>query len=344
MLTPRQELILCKVVERYLESGQPVASKAIAADPGLDCGASTVRNELALLEEQDLLAHPHTSAGRVPTDAGHRYVVDRMLDDDSADRTPATSPPLELSLTRREVEEAMRTTSEALSQVTQLLAVVSAPSLTTATIRHVEVLALQPQVVMLVVITSTGGVSKMLTTFAQPVDPGLVNWAGEYLNERLVGSELGARTLSKRLEDLSMGASERAFLERLAPAFSSLAAEAQDTLYVDGAAHLLADRRLRDIEQVNQLMGLLERRAALLRVLRAALSHSGVYVRIGRENELPSMRSLALVAAGYGIARRKLGAVSVIGPVHMDYGAAIHVVRKAAHELSRFVEHTYAEH
>jgi heat-inducible transcriptional repressor len=344
MLTPRQELILCKVVERYLESGQPVASKTIAADPGLDCAASTVRNELALLEEQDLLAHPHTSAGRVPTDAGHSYVVDRMLEDNSSERSAVAAPSLALSLTRSEVEEAMRATSEALSQVTQLLAVVSAPSLTTATIRHVEVLALQPQVVMLVVITSTGGVSKMLTTFAEPVDPGLVNWAGEYLNERLVGSELGARTLSKRLEDTSMGLSERAFLERLAPAFSSLASEAQDTLYVDGAAHLLSDRRLRDVEQINQLMGLLERRAALLRVVRAALSQSDVYVRIGRENELPSMRSLALVAAGYGIARRKLGAVSVIGPVHMDYGVAIHVVREAAHELSRFVEHTYTEH
>jgi heat-inducible transcriptional repressor len=341
MLTPRQELILCKVVERYLESGQPVSSKAIAADPRLDCGPSTVRNELALLEEQDLLAHPHTSAGRVPTDAGHRYVVDRMLEDE---RLPAPVAALELSLARSEVEQAMRATSEALSQVTRLLAVVSAPSLTTASIRHVEVLALQPQVVMLVVITSTGGVSKMLATLEEPLDPGLVSWAGEYLNERLVGCELGARMLAKRLEDPSMGPSEHAFVGRLAPAFSSLASEAHETLYVDGAAHLLSDRGLHDVEQINQLMGLLERRAALLRVLRVALSQpSEVYVRIGRENELPSMRSLALVAAGYGIARRKLGAVSVIGPVHMDYGVAIATVREAAHELSRFVEHTYAE-
>ena len=79
MLTARQERILCKVVDGYLRTGQPVASKAIAADPELDCGASTVRNELALLEEHGLLAHPHTSAGRVPTDAGQRHVVDRML-------------------------------------------------------------------------------------------------------------------------------------------------------------------------------------------------------------------------------------------------------------------------
>jgi heat-inducible transcriptional repressor len=91
-------------------------------------------------------------------------------------------------------------------------------------------------------------------------------------------------------------------------------------------------------------MNLLERRAALLRVLRAALGESDVYVRIGRENEIPAMRSLALVAAGYGLAGRKLGTVSVIGPVHMDYAGAIATVREAAHELSRFVEDAYAEH
>ena len=95
--------------------------------------------------------------------------------------------------------------------------------------------------------------------------------------------------------------------------------------------------------EVNELMSLLERRVALLRVLRAALSEPGVYVRIGEENEIPAMRSLALVATGYGVAQRKLGAVSVIGPVRMDYAGAIITVREAAQELSRFVEDTYAE-
>ncbi len=341
MLTPRQELILCKVVEDYLQSGQPVASKTIAADPSLDCGSSTVRNELALLEEHDLLAHPHTSAGRVPTDAGHRYVVDRLL---NTGRSLAPVRPLALSLTRREVDDAMRLTSIAISQVTSLLAVVSAPSLNTATIRHIEVLALQPRVVMIVVITSTGGVSKLLTTLDGPVDQGLMGWAGEYLNERLVGLGLGARMLSKRLEDPSLGVSERAFIDRLAPAFGSIASEAEDTLYVDGTAHLLSSRAIGDLTEMNELMSMLERRVALLRVLRAALGESDVYVRIGRENEIPAMRSLALVASSYGLARRKLGAVSVIGPVHMDYASAIATVREAAHELSRFVEDAYAEH
>ena len=221
MLTPRQERILCQVVDDYLRTGQPVASKTIAADPGLDCGPSTVRNELALLEEYGLLAHPHVSAGRVPTDAGQRYVVDRLLTSDSA--SALARPRMELSLIRREVDEAMKATTETLSQMTNLLAVVSAPSLNTATIRHIEVLALQPQVVLVVIITSTGAVSKMLATFDRTVDPGLVAWAGEYLNERLVGLGLGARMLHQRLVDPSLSQRELAFLERFAPAFGGLA-------------------------------------------------------------------------------------------------------------------------
>jgi heat-inducible transcriptional repressor len=340
MLTSRQERILCKVVDDYLQTGQPVASRAIAAAPELDCGPSTVRNELALLEEQGLLAHPHVSAGRVPTDAGHRYVVDRML---SSGKGLALRGRLELSPIRREVEEALRDTTEALSQVTNLLAVVSAPSLQAATIRHIEVLALQPQVVMVVIITSSGGVSKTLATFDGPVDPGVLSWAGAYLNEQLVGLGLGTRILHQRLTEPRLSLRELTFLERLRPAFDDLGSESDDALYVEGAARLLSGGQIEDVAEVNELIGLLERRVALLQVLRAVLGEPGVYVRIGHENELPAMRSFALVASGYGVARRKLGAVSVIGPVRMDYAGAIVTVREAAHQLSRFVEDTYAE-
>jgi heat-inducible transcriptional repressor len=340
MLSPRQERILCQVVEDYLRTGQPVASRSIAAAPELDCGPSTVRNELALLEEYGLLDHPHVSAGRVPTDAGHRYVVDRML---SSGHGLALERRLELSLIRREVEEAMRTTSETLSQMTNLLAVVSAPSPNTATIRHVEVLALQPQVVLVVIITSAGNVSKMFATFERAVDPGLVAWAGEYLNERLVGLELGARMLQQRLVDPSLSPRELEFRDRFALGFGDLATEGEDSLYVEGTARLFEAGQLEDTTHVNDLIDLLERRVALLHVLRAALAESGVYVRIGHENELPAMHSLALVATGYGMASRKLGTVSLIGPVRMDYAGAIATVRDAAYQLSRFVEDAYAE-
>jgi heat-inducible transcriptional repressor len=313
-----------------------VGSKVLSADPELTAGPSTIRNELALLEEHGLLAHPHTSAGRVPTDAGFRYFVDKLL--------PATvGSPFELDLVRRELDEAMRVTTETLSQVTNLLAIVSAPPVDTATIRHVEVLQLQPQVVMTVVITSTGGVTKHMSTFAAPVDPGVVKWAAEYLNERLVGLGLGSRMLHARLLPPDLSKSEETFLGELAPAFTELAATAHDTLYVEGAARLLREHRFQDLSQINELMQMLEERMALLGLLRTALGSRDVLVRIGAENEAPALRSLALVAANYGLPQRALGTVSLIGPVRMDYGQAIGTVREAARQLSRFIVDVYDE-
>lgn len=340
MLSPRQELILRKVVEAHTATGVPVGSKALAADPELDCGPSTIRNELAQLEEHGLLAHPHTSAGRVPTDAGRRYYVDALL---PAERTHPPGRSLELHLVRREVDEAMRVTTETLSQVTDLLAIVSAPPVDTATVRHVEVLLLQPQVLMVVVITSTGGVTKKVFTYEHAVDPGLAQWAGEYLNERLVGIGLGARMLHSRLLDPTLGATERRFLQSIAPAFTELAATAEERLFVDGTARLVTEERRQDLTEIEALMDALERRVGLLGVLRSALGERDVLVRIGAENELPGLQQLAIVAAGYGLPARKLGTVSIIGPVRMDYGSVIRTVREAATQLSRYIEDVYAD-
>ena len=333
MLSPRQSLLLQKVVAGFSQTGQPVGSKTLASDPEVTAGPSTIRNELAVLEECGLLAHPHTSAGRIPTDAGYRYYVDRLL--------PAASPELQLSLVRREVDEAMRLTTETLSQVTNLLAIVSAPPIGTTTIRHIEVLLLQPQVLMVVVITSTGGVSKKVYTFDRPVDSGLADWAGSYLNERLVGMGLGARMLHTKLADPSLSNRERAFVAELAPVFTELAETAEDTLYVDGAHRLVSEYRFQDVSQLNALMEMLERRVSMLGVLEAALDSRGSYVRIGGENPEPALHSLSLVAANYGLPQRNLGTVSVIGPTRMDYARAIRSVRDAAHELSRFIEELY---
>ena len=137
-------------------------------------------------------------------------------------------------------------------------------------------LLLQPQVLMVVVITSTGGVSKRIFTFdAARSTPASPRWAAEYLNERLVGhGPRRAHARTPRLHDPSLSATERAFLEQLAPAFTELAATAEDTLYVDGAARLLAEHRVQDLSQINELMEMLERRVALLGVLRAALDRA----------------------------------------------------------------------
>jgi heat-inducible transcriptional repressor len=339
-ITPRQSFILRKVVEAHVELDHPVGSKWIAEQDDVPWGASTVRAELAQLEDVGLLVHPHTSAGRVPTDRGYRIYVDELL---AEGRLPVPRRPLELSDMRREVDEAMRATTEQLSQVTNLLALVTAPPIETATIRRVEVLLLQPQVAMVVVITSTGGVTKRVISYDEPVDPGLVDWAGSYLNEAVGGLDVGSRMLHAKLVDGGLSQRESAFLATLSPAFTGLEDTAGSNLFMDGAARLLSEHRIQELSQLGALLEVLEHRRALLGVLRESLTEPSVYLRIGTENRAPELRSLSLVAANYGLARRNLGAVSVIGPLRMDYRHAIISVRQAARELSRFVAEVYDE-
>ncbi len=340
MLSERQDTILGLVVEAYLETGRPVGSKAIVESSDLDCGASTVRAELAALEAGGYLNHPHTSAGRVPTDLGYRRYVEALVP-----RLPARGPgqgEIEVSRMRREVDSAMRETTTALSHMTDLLALVVAPPLGTATIHRVEALLLQPDVVMVIAITSAGDVTKRAFTFGTEVDPGLVEWTSSYLNESLVGIEVGSRRIASKLLDPGLGQRESGFIRRLMPALVDLEHDGESTLYVEGTGRLLDERRSADLPQIDQLMNALEQRASVLRMMRSAIDERSVFVWIGAENPQPELRSVSVVGANYGLGHRNLGSVGVVGPTRMDYATAITSVNEAARELSRYFENVYS--
>ena len=339
-LTDRQQAIMARVVEEYVATGLPVGSKTLVDRSGMDVSPSTVRNELAVLEELGLLTHPHTSAGRVPTELGYRFYVDGVLA--GVDERPSEIA-LDLDLTgaRSEVDSGLQATTEALAQVTHLLALVSAPPLGETRVRHVEVLLLQPQVVMVVVITSTGGVTKRLVMFDEPVDPGLAEWGRQYLNECVAGLRLGARLLRHRFEDAELSARERGFLGQLRPAFEEAMEAGEQTLFVGGTAGVLDEFRADELRTYRRLLEVLEQRAALLQLMRASLVSKRPFVRVGAEFQDPELASVSLVGAPYGLSHRNLGTVSLLGPMRMDYVRAIEAVRSAAHELSRFVTELY---
>jgi heat-inducible transcriptional repressor len=339
-LSERKREILRLVVEEYVSTGQPVGSKGLVGEGRLHVSSSTVRYELAELETLGLLTHPHTSAGRVPTESGYRLYADELLE--QLEPRPARFP-LDLTTMRSEVDAALQSTTEMLAQVTRLLALVSAPPLQTTSVRHVEVLLLQPTVVMVVVITSAGGVTKRLCPFDEPVDPGLAEWAREYLNESLTGARLGTTSVRRRFEDPGLSPRERAFLGALRPAFVEALGEGGQQLYVGGAASLLGGVRAEELESYQRLLEVLETRAAALELLGEVFGPRRPLVRVGPELDNPSLHDAAFVGASYGLANRSLGAVGLLGPLRMDYDKAIRTVRAAAHELSRLVESVYEE-
>jgi len=336
-LTPRQELVLGAVVEEFIASGSPVGSKLLFESHTFGIASSTIRNDLAALEDLGLLDHPHTSAGRVPTDAGYRYYVDAI----AKEHHDARALPLDPASVRSEIDDALEETAVALSRATELLAIVSAPSLSTTAIRHIEVLTLQAHVVMVVVITTTGHVTKRVFRVERPIDEGLADFARVYLNERLTGKQIGTRAIDAAFASSELGAPERAFLAALRPAFELVIEQDAGSLHLGGTARLL--ERLSEVGagHLNDVVARLEERYNLLQLLSEALRGPDLYLRIGREMGDPSLQACSLVAAGYGVANRNLGAVSVLGPTRMDYQTAIAAVRGAAATLSALLEETW---
>jgi heat-inducible transcriptional repressor len=341
MLSERQALILRLVVDDYLDSGRPVASKPLAERPDVEWSASTVRSELAALEAAGYLTHPHTSAGRIPTDTGYRRYVDGLIES-GPPAGKRSGVELKVSRLRREIDAAMREATATLARATDLMALVTAPAPSlAAAIHRVEVLRLRPTRVVAIVIASTGTVAKRVFDFDRPVDPGLVEWASSYLNETLAGMGLGSRMIAGRLVRGDLGPVEGEFIRVLSDAFTELESEAGEALYVDGASRLLSEHHLDDLPRADELMTALERRTTVLGMLRSALEERSVFLWIGDENPNPELRSVSVVGANYGLGHRNLGAVGVVGPLRMDYATAIASVRGAALQLSSYCETVY---
>ena len=267
--------------------------------------ASTVRYELAELEELGLLTHPHTSAGRVPTDLGYRFYVDRLLESLDAAAGRAGARPLGACATRS--TRRCRRRPRRSSQVTHLLALVTAPPLETTVVRHVEVLLLQPQVVVVVDHHLDAAASRSaLFVFDEPVDPGLADWAREYLNEQVAGLNARRPAAPEPLRGPGLcrrgsGSSSRS----LEPAFTRAACEAgEQAVYVGGAAGLMDEFRAEDISDLPQpardarAPGRAPRPASS-----ATLDSKRPFVRVGSEFEDPAFAKVSLVGAPYGLSQ-----------------------------------------
>ena len=340
MLSERQQRILNLVVDAYLESGKPVGSAAIAEDAEVEWGPSTVRAELAALEREGYLpTRTPPPGGCRPTPAIASTPTRCSSPAPRPGRRPGT---LDLSRMRREIEEALRETTSALSRMTDLLAVATAPPPSAARIHRVEALQLQPRVVMVVVIASNGAVTKRVFNFAAAgrPRPGRVGVELSQRAPRRAGARRPDDRRPARRPRARPGRARRSWPRSATPSRASSARPPSD-LYVEGAARLLSAEHAPDLPRADSLMRALERRANLLEVLRSTLDERSVFMWIGGENPAPELRSVSVVGANYGLGYRNLGTVGVVGPLRMDYATAIASVREAAGELSRFFESVY---
>lgn len=336
-LSVRQETLLGLVVEEYISTNAPVGSKSLASSSHLNVSPSTIRNELAELESLGLLTHPHTSAGRLPTESGYRHYADRLIE---GDEVPAMELELDLSELRQELDVALNRTTEAVAELTQLLAVTSAPSLETTIVKRVEIVQLRPDSIVLVVITDAGNVYKRILQLEATTDSGLIDWAVEYLNHCLQGARLGARLIRATFGAPDLGENEARILRELEPSFSELV-RSERSVFLGGAADAIPSLLGDNVLAARRLLELLDERAALLGLLRETLDSKRPFVRVGHELEEHELQGVSVVGAAYGLAHRNLGIVSVVGPSRMDYEVAIGAVLGAARTLSGYIEEVY---
>lgn len=335
MLNDRRKRILSALVEEYVRSAQPVASRALVDRYGLGCCSATVRNDLAVLEEDGYVLQPHVSAGRVPTDQGYRAFVDEI---GQADRTGLTEAEFETirsyyAALEREIDELMRETSIVLSRITNHVAVVLAPTLRRARLRRIDVVPMGTHRALVVVITDAGQVvSRHVELRSETTAEELVSV--ERLVCEMLDGKFAEDVRSQRQELLREPRPAIGLTLQVVDGILECLSEADDDqLYHGGASALLSQPEFNDPRTVQPLLGLLEDGFSMLKMLSEAVEAKDVIVRIGHENPLSELGNMSVVAVNYGGVGSE-GIVGIIGPTRMDYSRAITAVRCVAGGLS----------
>ena len=334
----RRAQILRALVSDYVTSGEPVGSKTLVERYRLGVSAATVRNELAALEDAGLIYQPHTSAGRIPTDAGYRFFVDRFASNGKLPDKDAREVRRFFVEPRWELEDALRQTASLLSTLTDHAAVVFAPALDRSTVRHFELVLLPGDRAMVVVVTDTGRVENHVIKVPSEMDEEQLNNAAQMLNRVLVGLPL-EQVPAKIAEELARFPLElREVVGTLAATLADELAESDsDRVFLEGTSNIVDEQKFSDLETVRQVIETLEHRRLLLEVLADGFSIDSVSIRIGAENPVQEMQSCAVIAAPYGLEGIAIGSLGVVGPTRMDYRRTIAAVHEVASNLGRML-------
>lgn len=334
MLDERKLAVLRAVVEDFVNTNEPVGSKALADRHRLGVSPATIRNDMVSLEEDGYIAQPHTSAGRIPTDKGYRLFVDRL----------SSLKPLS-SAERRAIEsflggtvdldEIVARTVRLLAQLTRQVAIVQYPSLTRSSVQHVELVPLGDRRIMMVVITDTGRVEQRVIDGLADVNETAVGDLRAKLNRAIAGCYLS--DVSDAVSDLpaEMPPEQRVLaVSVLSVLLESLVERHEEKIVLAGTANLAAvdfAASLRDVLEA------LEENMVLIRLLGEAKDPSMLTVSIGQENFHEGLRSTSVVSADYGVGNQSLAKIGVVGPTRMDYPGTMGAVRAVARYVGQIL-------
>lgn len=336
MSEPRRLEVLRAIVEDYVHSREPVGSKALVERHQLGVSSATIRNDMAVLEEEGLIAAPHTSSGRIPTDKGYRLFVDRI-----AEVKPLSGPEKRaiqaLLESAEDLDDVMDRTVRLLSQLTNQVAVVQYPHLGRDAVRHIEFVLLAPVRILVVLITTSGAVQQRVVPMPEPVRESELSNLRQRLLSSVAGVRLGSLPQELAAFVSALPAGSRAVGKTLAQSLEQLAGiNREDRMVMAGTANLA--RSTVDFPlSIGPVLEALEEQVVMLRLLSEMKQDVlGVSVRIGRENPYGGLAEASVIATGYG--PDSLAKVGILGPTRMDYPTTMAAVRAVARYLSRILD------
>lgn len=328
----RRFQVLRAIVADYVATQEPVGSKVLVERHNLGVSSATVRNDMAALEEEGLIAQPHTSAGRIPTDKGYRQFVDQIASVKplSAAERRAIQSFLETGV---DLDDVLRRSVRLLAQLTRQVAVVQYPTLSASSVRHLEVVALTPARLLLVLITDTGRVDQRIVELGDVIPEEELAQLRDLLGGALEGKRLAAASVAvAEVAEDAPGRIRDAVVRASTVLIETLVEHPEERLVLGGAANLT--RNAADFTafpgSLRSVLEALEEQVVVLKLLAAAQDAGTVTVSIGHENEAQEMRSASVVSIGYGSAGTVLGGMGVVGPTRMDYPGTIASVSAVA--------------
>jgi heat-inducible transcriptional repressor len=337
-LTDRQQAVLRLIIQEYVESATPVSSKIITDGATLGVSSATIRNEMAALEELGYLTQPHTSAGRVPTELGYRYFVEKLMEKIDLPEAEQRKITHQFHQARLEIDQWLKLCAAILAHISSNASLVTAPKSARCHVKHLELISIRDYVVLLILVLQGGTVKQQIMTIDTPADQDQLS------------------VLARQLTDAwkSRDATEVANIPM--PLYDSLAGKVYDVtvetmrridarhssdVYHDGLLNTLSQPEFRDRDGIHQVVRAIEERRFVEQLVTEVLQHGGVKIIIGGEGKWEELSEVGIVIARYGVDDEIVGAMGVLGPVRMPYERTVSVVRYMSRLMSDLMSDLY---
>jgi heat-inducible transcriptional repressor len=332
-LDPRARQVLGAVIREYIATAEPVASTQLVRGYRLDVSPATVRNELAALEEAGLLTHPHTSAGRVPTDLGYRYFIETLMPSPSIRPEEQVTVSHQFQQALQDTAAWLRVAASSLARLTAEASIVTTPASKRTTLRHVEVVPIQERRVLLVAVADGGAVRQQVLELGSPTTADQLRALSTRLTESL-GGATATKVHEAVANEHGADADITKALARILDEYDTVRAR---EVYVDGFQNILAKPEFAESDRSRAMLSLFEDHTRLSEILPLDLGDGEVHITIGHEHHHESLRDCSLVIGRYGASGDVVGFVGVVGPTRMAYARSIGAVRYVGSLMSDLV-------